>query len=119
MRVLVCGSRHLTRRWLAIIRERLVKYGAIEVIEGGAPGGDHWARCAAEELGLPVQSFPADWARGKRAGPERNARMLTEGRPDEVWAFHTEAALGSGTADMARKARAAGVRVRVHVEAEP
>lgn len=118
VRVLVCGSRHLTRRWLAIIRERLEKYGATEVVEGGATGADALAREAAEGLGLPVRSFPADWSRGKRAGPERNARMLVEGRPAEVWAFHADAALGKGTADMVRKARAAGVPVRVHVEAE-
>jgi hypothetical protein len=68
---------------------------------------------------VTCRTFEADWRRGKRAGPERNQRMLDEGRPDEVWAFHTDTALGKGTADMVRKARAAGVPVRVHVEAEP
>ena len=46
------------------------------------------------------------------AGPERNARMLAEGRPDLVVAFPG----GTGTADMVRRAKAAGVRVVEVVE---
>lgn len=52
--------------------------------------------------------FRADWEQcGRQAGPLRNARMLAEGRPDAVIAFPG----GKGTADMVRKARAAGLPV--------
>lgn len=67
-----------------------------------------WARRSH----VPVESYPADWRRGKGAGPERNARMLAEGWPDLVVAFPG----GRGTADMVRRAKAAGVRVVEVVE---
>jgi hypothetical protein len=50
----------------------------------------------------------ADWGQyGAPAGPIRNKTMLTQGRPDVVLAFPG----GTGTADMKRQARRAGVRV--------
>ena len=50
----------------------------------------------------------ADWKKyGKSAGCRRNALMLRDGCPDFVVAFPG----GRGTADMVKKAKAAGVRV--------
>jgi len=54
-----------------------------------------------------VTTFDADWKLGKKAGPLRNQRMIDEGRPDLVVAFPG----GKGTADMVRRAEAAGVKV--------
>ena len=52
--------------------------------------------------------YPANWEEfGKRAGLIRNARMLTEGKPERVLAFPG----GRGTADMVSRAREAGVEV--------
>jgi hypothetical protein len=50
----------------------------------------------------------AEWETlGRKAGPIRNERMLTEGKPDLVVAFPG----GRGTAHMTRLAREAGVEV--------
>ena len=60
-----------------------------------------------------MRIFPADWIRhGRAAGPIRNEQMLREGCPDLVVAFHDDPGLGRGTADMVRRALAAGVPVR-------
>ena len=113
MRVLVCGGRDYRRRqdvdgFLGCALEGCrFGGGRLTVIEGGAPGADRFAREWAEANGVDVETFEADWSRGKRAGPERNARMLAEGKPDLVIAFPG----GRGTADMVRRARAAGVEV--------
>lgn len=60
---------------------------------------------------VPLIEYPVDhkldgpWP---GAGPRRNARMLWDGEPDRVIAFPG----GRGTADMVRRARAAGVPVQ-------
>ncbi len=68
----------------------------------------------AAGLGLSVQAYPAQWHQyGRAAGPLRNQEMLTDAKPDLVLAFHRNLARSRGTADMVRRARAAGVPVRV------
>ena len=53
-------------------------------------------------------SYPAQWdVYGRRAGPIRNQEMIDEGKPDGVVAFPG----GKGTADMVRRAEAAGLKV--------
>jgi hypothetical protein len=62
----------------------------------------------ADVFGVPFRIFPANWKKhGRAAGPMRNQQMLDEGKPDLVIAFPG----GSGTADMVRRAKAAGVPV--------
>lgn len=110
MRVLVCGGRDFDDAltlgsWLGGIHKQR---GISLLIEGGAPGADFMARKFAEWQNIPVQTFEAEWERyGKSAGPRRNERMLSEGKPDLVVAFEG----GKGTADMVRRARAADVEV--------
>lgn len=109
MRVLVCGGRDLDPiEWVEAVREVLWSYEATLVIHGGARGGDHAGELAARAEELQSLIYPAEWGRhGRAAGPIRNQRMLIEGRPDLVVALP-----GSrGTADMKRRARAAGVPV--------
>lgn len=119
MRVLICGSRSLTVRWVPIIRERLLLYLPTEVIQGGQVGADAIAASEARGMGILVRDFPANWLRyGNAAGPIRNQQMLDEGKPEEVWAFHTDPELGKGTRDMVQRARKAGIVVRKHIEAE-
>jgi hypothetical protein len=80
-----------------------------EVIHGGASGADSLAHYWGLEREVRTVTFNADWKnQGKAAGPLRNQRMLAEGRPDLVLA----APGGKGTADMVRRARAAGVEVK-------
>jgi len=110
MKVLVCGGREfddftmLCDAMDAIDAKRRIK----TVIHGAACGADSLAGSWAHARGCKVQMFPADWKKdGKAAGPIRNQRMLDEGKPDMVVAFPG----GRGTADMVRRARAAGIEV--------
>lgn len=120
MRVLICGGRDLDSslvwNWLeahatelcADALNRASHVLITHVIQGGATGADTGAERWARASEIPVSCFRADWEQyGRQAGPLRNARMLAEGRPDAVIAFPG----GKGTADMVRKARAAGLPV--------
>jgi YspA, cpYpsA-related SLOG family len=119
MRLLVCGSRTFTDR--ARLRQLIdqaatqAEAGAVVLIEGGARGADRLAGELARERGWTHHTYPADWhTEGRSAGPRRNARMLRQGRPDLVLAFVTTRLQDSrGTADLVRRARAAGIEVRV------
>ncbi len=77
--------------------------------------GFAWALAHGHVLGETLVAFPADWSKGKgkgkRAGGDRNAEQLREGRPTKVLACNVGAEGTAGTNDMSRKARAAGVEV--------
>lgn len=109
-RVLVCGGRAYGDR--ARIYEVLETYhqavGIDLLIDGAARGADQIAHEWARTCGIQTERYPADWdAFGSFAGPVRNRVMLDEGNPDLVIAFPG----GTGTRDMVRKARKAGVEV--------
>lgn len=117
MRVLVCGGRKFYDK--ALLKKTLDELHAKTpitcIIQGGASGADfltkHWATVYG---GMPSEEYKADWAgQGRSAGPKRNAVMLKASRPDLVVAFGSEKneTRGKGTADMVRKAKAAGVKV--------
>lgn len=47
-----------------------------EVVSGCAKGADRFGEVWAEDKGIPIKKFPADWnTHGKRAGPIRNSQM--------------------------------------------
>ncbi|MGQ3297700.1 DUF2493 domain-containing protein [Reyranella sp.] len=107
-RVLVCGGRtYRDMREVSRVLDGLAPKPTL-IIHGGAFGADSCASEWAYKRGVPEQRFAADWkTHGRAAGPIRNQQMLDEGRPDLVVAFPG----GTGTADMVRRAKAAGVRV--------
>ncbi|MEE7478466.1 SLOG family protein [Methylobacterium hispanicum] len=120
MKVLVCGGRDLDSalvwNWMeahatelcADALDRAQQVRITHLIQGGASGADQGAARWAEASEILVRTFAADWKQyGRAAGPLRNAQMLAEGAPDVVVAFPG----GAGTADMVRKARAAGLPV--------
>lgn len=116
MRVLVCGDR--TWNKASAIHRELAKLSSITcIIEGGAPGADSIAYSWASEMVVECETYRADWIRfGKAAGPLRNQRMLTEGKPDLVLAFHPNIDRSKGTRHMVEIARRAGVECRVFKE---
>lgn len=84
-RLLVTGSRDWDDE--DTIRRALMGIGAlvhkfqqrdrVVVVHGGARGADRIAGRIAAELGMEVETHPADWERhGKRAGFVRNAEMV-------------------------------------------
>jgi hypothetical protein len=109
MRVLVCGGRDF-KDWDLLSEELTYLLGEIDVIiHGGAKGADRLAGDFAFAAGITEEVYLAKWdEHGLAAGPIRNQRMLDDGKPDLVIAFPG----GKGTADMVRRARAAGVEVR-------
>jgi len=124
MRLLVCGSRTWTDRpRLREVLDQVVTEHSdgqvVTVIEGDARGADRLAGQLARERGWRLERYPADWSgEGRAAGFRRNARMLREGHPDLVVAFTVgPLAASRGTADMVRRARAAGVPVQ-HVTSQ-
>jgi hypothetical protein len=120
VKILVCGSRDWGDG--AAIRRELEAFpqGTI-IVHGSARGADFLAGFVANKLGFEVRAYPAMWDQeGKAAGPKRNARMLREEHPDVsgvgfdlCLAFTRDLRASRGTGDMVRKARSAGIRVRV------
>lgn len=111
MRLLVCGSRKWTDRQMVFdaLDTWHSTLGISVVIEGCAKGADTFAEEWALERRIPNMHFPADWAgHGKSAGPRRNSRMLVDGEPEMVIAFH-DSLYGSGTGDMVKKAEKWGL----------
>lgn len=111
-RALICGSRtwddpYPIHQVIAALPQDAV------VICGGAEGADSRGRGEALIRDLSIVVYPADWAQhGKAAGPLRNQKMLSEGKPTVVWAFIDKPLEESrGTADMVRRAKEAGVPV--------
>jgi len=105
--VLVCGGRDYDdRRSVYTCLDGLVPRPTL-IITGGANGADALAADWAAFRQVPKLIFRADWEKhGRAAGPIRNQQML-ECKPDLVMAFPG----GRGTADMVRRAKAAGVRI--------
>jgi hypothetical protein len=113
-RVLVCGgrdydNRERVRRTLDAALAAAQSAGKVAVIiHGNARGADLLADQYARERSLKVIPFPADWnLHGRRAGPIRNIKMLTESQPHVIIAFRG----GNGTAHMMKIGREAGVPV--------
>lgn len=115
MRVLICGSRDWTdHKAIHVEIDRLfAKYGNELIIIHGAckTGADKIANDYCVSKGICIISMAARWeTEGKAAGPLRNQRMIDVWSPGGVVAFD----LGtSGTADMVRRAKAAGLPVIV------
>lgn len=107
MRLLVSGGRDFDDvDFIVKNLNRLHKARSItELIHGTARGVDTLCGYWAEEMGIKVTPVPAKWRDefgnyNKRAGHERNQRMLDEQHPDALMAFPG----GTGTADMVSRA---------------
>lgn len=110
-RILICGDRNWTdKQYIREVLESLEtkpKY----IIEGEANGADTCGKNVAKELGIPIMTFPAEWDKyGLSAGYIRNKRMLDEGKPNIVLAFHDDISNSKGTKNMLEIAKNAGIR---------
>lgn len=139
-RLLVTGD----REWISakIIRGALesVPFDTV-VIDGTARGADLMAHSTAALMGLKTERYPAYWScdayekdkgepcglpdgrhnavHGRPAGVLRNQRMLDEGKPTLVYAFHDDLDASKGTKDMVDRARRAGLKVVLYSHTNP
>jgi len=126
VRVIVTGGRRFNDRTAISAMLRLLDPGSDVIVHGAASGADSLAAKVAASVGFAVEPHPADWegpcrptcGEGHRrhrsggsycpaAGNYRNHEMAEAGAGLCV-AFPG----GSGTADMCRAAKAAGIEVR-------
>jgi hypothetical protein len=108
MRILVCGGRDFDDWGLLCKSLDSFRHAKNTFIQGGATGADFLVKVFAKYYKELVEEYPADWKTyGKAAGAIRNQQMLDEGKPDIIIAFPG----GSGTADMVKRAKKAGLRV--------
>lgn len=110
MKVGVCGGRRYCNRqqvWDTL--DRIHKARKITLlVQGGAPGADAHAVAWANERGVSLVTFHANWrGHGKAAGPRRNASMIKLMPMDLLVAFPG----GTGTADCVRRAEDAGIKI--------
>ncbi len=85
MKILFCGGRDFKEldEVYNLMFYLYKAFGEFTVIEGGALGADELAKKSAIMIGLPVETYPANWElHGKSAGHIRNQQMLDEGKPD-------------------------------------
>jgi hypothetical protein len=115
-RVLVCGGRNyddrerLYKALNTALRSATSAGKVFILIHGNARGADtlsdDWAK--ERQVAITTRVYPADWAKhNKAAGPIRNRLMLTTENPHVIIACSG----GSGTADMIRIGKKAGVPV--------
>jgi len=117
MRVLICGDRNWEDH--GMIYEVLttllrIRESYTTIVHGAARGADRMAGDIADDIGLQAEPHRAKWDQyGRSAGPIRNQEMLDSGI-DLVLAFHDDLEHSKGTKDMVRRAKKAGVPVRVY-----
>ena len=106
----VAGSRDVTD--VRQLHAALIECGWIPtvIVSGGARGADRLGEIWAEQIGLPLEIYPADWDRhGKSAGHKRNAEMAAVAEAlIALWDGQSP-----GTAGMIDLARRKGLRVFV------
>ena len=107
---LICGGRDFADAAMfdAAMSDLIQLRGCpARIIHGAYRGADTLADEWGKRMALDVIAVPADWKTLHRAaGPIRNQAMLDR-KPDMVVAFPG----GTGTADMVRRARGAGITV--------
>lgn len=108
IRLLVCGGRQFTDYYRFEQAMSQLPFTPRFVIHGGAKGADTLADQWGKSHGIQPVRLDAMWdAHGKGAGPKRNQAMLDIMQPNYCVAFPG----GSGTADMIRRCKSAGITV--------
>lgn len=100
-KILVCGGRHFESYGLLkvvlgkLIEKFYINISTSEIVSGHCQGADMLGEKYAEEYGISVKAFPADWGKYKRkAGPIRNKQMI-----DYIGGFENKLVVAFTTAD--------------------
>ncbi len=113
LRLAVVGSRHCTDlptvdAYVQPLHEQLGD--RLSLVSGAAKGVDTLARDIAQQRGIPLTEFPANWAQyGRAAGPIRNKQLVQAS--DAVLAF--SAPTSTGTRNTITLAEKQGLPVHV------
>lgn len=110
MSIVIAGSRSITDYTVLCDAIFLSDFSIEEVVSGCARGVDSLGERWAEENGVPVKRFPANWERfGRAAGMYRNAEMARYASGGIIlWDGESR-----GTLDMIDKLRRLGKPVEV------
>ena len=111
-RILICGDRNWTD--VGAIKKIIKEHAndTTTIIQGECQGADLIAKSVAKKLKIKSIGFPAEWQKyGKAAGPIRNQKMLGEGLPTIVFAFHDNIVASRGTKYMVMKSKKYGIPV--------
>lgn len=111
MRVIIAGSRRYEDYAELVAGIEASGFQITEVVSGGAKGADALGERWAQERGIPIRRFDADWdGLGRGAGHVRNREMVAYA--EALIAFP----LGDspGTEDVIKQATRAGLQVHVH-----
>jgi len=77
MRTIIAGSRDITDYEYFCKVMKQMKFTPTVILSGGARGVDSMGERWANENGIPIERYPADWNKyGKRAGYIRNKEMV-------------------------------------------
>jgi len=90
MNVLITGYRNFNDySYFSKIMDSIlsIQSGSITLIHGGATGADALAQRYGKERGITTISVPADWSKGRSAGPIRNQKMIDIYKPSLVIGF--------------------------------
>ena len=110
MKVIIAGSRSITDPKIVEYYCRHMPYEMIEMVCGMCPDGVDKIAYDLYKDKIPIKEFPADWSKGKPAGPFRNRQM----------AYYADALVAiwdgksRGTRDMIRKAHERGLPYTVY-----
>ena len=114
MRVIIAGSRGISD--YQVVKKVIESSGfdITEVVSGACKGVDKLGERWAEENGIEIKRFYADWSIGKSAGPIRN-QLMTQYADAliAVWDGSSR-----GTKDVIDKAKKEGLEVRVFLPQE-
>lgn len=81
----------------------------IEIVSGCCSGADLLGERYATEKGYKIKRFPANWSRGRKAGPERNEQMAKYA--NACVCFHD--GISRCTANMIKNAKDYNIKLRV------
>lgn len=116
--VIICGSRdydnyeRLKTMCDYYLSKKIQSGERVVVISGGAKGADSLGERYAQERGLEVKVFRADWDKyGKRAGILRNTKMAEIA--NACIAFPSAYSENKGTLNMIQQAKQHNLLVRV------
>lgn len=111
MKVIIAGSRSIIDPAIVVAAVEASGFKIAEVVSGCCRGVDKLGEKWAEDRGLPVKRFLANWGKhGKSAGPIRNREMAEYADAlIAIWDGKSR-----GTANMIEEAEKRGLKVFVY-----